>query len=158
MAGRFRFRLEVVRRLRKQDRDEQRRVVAERVGAVSRVERRLVDLNEQLRGHVDQTRRAQHVERLSVDSLRTHHWYKGRLHREILETEGELTGCVKELDTERVSLADATRRLKVIEKLRERQWTRHQLQARREEQSANDEMALQNFGRRRTMHAVDAMG
>ncbi len=63
-------------------------------------------------------------------------------------TETELVDRNRELDEERSKLAEASKQLKVIEKLREKQWRRHQLEVKREEQSASDESALQMFSRR----------
>ena len=145
MAGRFRFRLGVVERLRRQARDSQRRVVADAVRGVRHVEQRIAGLTRQLAETVDGTRAAQEAERLDVVSLRGHQIYRGGLHRWILESDAELGERQRELDTERNRLVEASKRLKVIEKLRERHWGRYLTQLRREEQAITDETAVQIF-------------
>lgn len=145
MAGRFRFRLDVVERLRRQARDAQRRVVADAVRGVRRVEQRIAGLTRQLAETVDRTRGVQEAERLDVVSLRGHQIYRGCLHRWILESDAKLGERRGELDTERNRLVEASKRLKVIEKLRERHWRRYLTQLRREEQAITDETAVQVF-------------
>ncbi len=49
------------------------------------------------------------------------------------------------LTSKRAELAEATKQLRVIEKLRERQWQRHALEVKREEQSMSDEMAVTRY-------------
>ena len=49
------------------------------------------------------------------------------------------------LEQDRSQLAEASKRLKVIESLRERQWARHRRQVAREEQIDTDEVAVQMY-------------
>ena len=148
MAGRFRFQLEVVRKLRQEAMDTQRRTVAHAIGAVRRTERRVEQLTEELRATIAQTRDSQQVRRLDIVSLRGHQYYRGRLHRQIMESDEERAKRQAILDRERAKLAKVTMRLKVIEKLREKQWNRHATQLRREEQAGYDETAVQAYARR----------
>ena len=155
MARKFRFRLETVRKLRERARDAQRQVVSERVRAVGAVERRLSGFAGDLEAAVDGSRDASGTGRLDMASLRSHRVYRAWLHRKMDDTRVELDGRRRELSTEQERLADATRRLRVIEKLREKQWTRYCSELAREEQTANDEVALQVYqreaGRQRTI-------
>ncbi|MFQ5413626.1 MAG: flagellar export protein FliJ [Phycisphaerae bacterium] len=158
MAGRFRFRLATVERLRRQALDHQRGVLAEHVREAGRIERRIQRMGDELRGHVTVTRDARDTRRLDVAVLRSHEWYKGRLHREILEAEHELAQRKQRITVERGKLADATKRVKVIEKLRARRWARHQAAVRREEQTALDEASLQMYRRRAAAAGRCAVG
>ena len=78
---------------------------------------------------------------------------KGR----VLDAETELGRQQTRLEQERAKLAEAARRLKVIEKLRERQWERHVFEERRAEQRENDEVANQLHLRRATDTHLEAM-
>ena len=149
MARRFRFRLEMVRRLREQARDAQRRVVADAVRAVTHLEDRIARLTRQLDDTADRFRDAQRAERLDVVSLRGHQIFRGWLTRKIAESNEELVRRQASLDYERARLAEVWKRLKAIEKLRERQWERHLTEVAREERAVNDEAALQMYVRRR---------
>ena len=148
MAGRFRFRLEVVRRIRRQAQDAQRRVVAESIRAAAAAEERINRLTQDLRHTIDLTREAQGAKALDLVPLRGHQFYSGWLQRQILESDRELAGRRAEVDRERARLAEATKKLKVVEKLREKQWARHMKEVHREEQAAFDEVGAQRYLRR----------
>ncbi len=158
MAKRFRFRLEVVRKLREQARDAQRRVVADAVRAVTAVEQRIDRLTHELRGTVQRTRDEQRVELLDITSLRAHQYYRSWLHRKIMEAGIERSDHRRRLDRERARLGEASARLKAIEKLRERRWQRHHLLLKREEQADGDESALRLYGRRAGGYSPHAGG
>lgn len=141
MAKRFQFRLEVVRKLRERARDEQRRLVAGAINAVTRAERRIELLSDQLRESVEMARGQRLTERLDVAALRGQQFYQSWLHGRLLESDAALAEKKAELDADRIRLGEASAKLKAIEKLRERRWKRHLVQVRREEQAFNDEAA-----------------
>ncbi len=149
MACRFRFRLETVRRLREQARDAQRRVVADAVRAVTRIEDRIARLARETQDACGRSRNARDFRFLDVVSLCGHQLYQNWLHRKTAESHQELAEKQAVLERERTKLAEASTRLKVIENLRERQWKRHLVEVAREEQAASDEAAQQGYLRRR---------
>jgi flagellar FliJ protein len=157
MAGRFRFRLEVVRRIRQQAQDAQRRVVADAARAVGVVEAQIDRLTHTLGDTVDRARETQRGKRLDLMCLRGDQFYRGWLHRRILESHAELSGRRADLDRARAELGELTKRLKVIEKLRERQWARYLKDIRREEQAAFDESALQMHLRKQREDRAEAL-
>ena len=111
MARRFRFRLETVRKLRERARDAQRRVVADAVRDVNGIEKLLAQLDQQLRGTIDRARGIHEERRLDVTSLRGHQFYRGWLHRKILESTVELAARKTRLEAERDKLGEASKRL-----------------------------------------------
>jgi flagellar FliJ protein len=147
MAAGFRFRLEVVRRIRKQAQDVQRREVADAVRSLSAVQDRLAALEGQLHVTVNQTRETQQAGLLDLMSLQRHHLYRGWLHRRRVEVREELVRHEEQLDERRARLAEATKQLKVVQKLREKQKTRYDRRMQRQEQAAYDEAALQIYRR-----------
>ena len=157
MAGRFRFRLEVVERLRRQERDAQRREVANAQQAVRQVDQRIDNLTRELSDTVHRTRSAQGTDRLDMVSVRGHQHYRGFLQRRIFDSNEDMRERKTELDKRRAKLMEASKRLKVIEKLREKQWNRHVIQLRRREQAIMDETALQGYLRER-VGAVEEVG
>jgi len=152
MAKRFRFRLETVERLRKQARDEQRRVLAVALRDVSAAEARVDELTEQLRRSVELTRGERLVETLDVAALAGNQFHRNWLHQSILATGDDVAKGKERVDQERAKLAEATARLKVLEKLRERRWARHLQSVAREEQAVSDEIAGQGYLRRSPAH------
>lgn len=151
MAPRFQFRLETVRKLRTQARDQQHRVVADAVHQVSRIEERISLITKELKNTLEHTRLDRSIKNLDILSLRENQLYRGWLHRKIMESDAELTQGKETLNRERVKLQEASKQLKVIEKLRERQWDRYQTEQQREEQSQYDEAALQLYQRRQQL-------
>lgn len=149
MAKRFRFRLETVERLRKQSRDEQRRAVAQAVRDLSASEERASQLGDQLRDTVELTRGARTAPQLDIAALRGQQLHRNWLYRRIMESTQEIADARARLDAERTKLAEATAKLKVIEKLRERRWLRHKMEVSREEQRVSGEIAVQGYIRRR---------
>lgn len=149
MARAFRFRLEVLRRLREQAQAGQRRKVADAVRAVSQTQGRIEEFTNELQNAAEATRAARQAERIDVVFLRQDQFYRGWLQRRITESAVEMAQRRRELEKERDRLAEATKRLKVIAKLRERQWQRHRVKVQREEQAVTDEAATQSYSRRR---------
>ncbi|MBI4717329.1 MAG: flagellar FliJ family protein [Planctomycetes bacterium] len=145
MAGPFRFRLEVVRKLREQAQDAERRALAGALRGSAAAEEQVAILTREWGGVGERLRAARQRERIDVGQLRGDLFYRLRLQRRLAEAGEVLAARRAELEQQRLRLADATRRLKVIEKLRERHWARYQEQVRREERGLFDEAALQAF-------------
>ncbi len=152
MARRFLFRLETVRKIRQQARDVQQRVVAGKARAAGEVRQRIARLEGDLERTVDRSRQAHRIGRLNMSSVRGQEIHRGWLHRSLGEACALLVQRQAELRSEQTRLAEASKRLKVIEKLRERQWERHKAEVAKEEQSQADEAARQMYLRRRREH------
>ncbi|MEK6797734.1 MAG: flagellar FliJ family protein [Planctomycetota bacterium] len=142
MAKRFRFRLEFVRKLREQARDVQRRRVADSARTVTATEQAVARLQAARSRNAEATREAQSAGLLDVASLRCQYRFHGWLMRKQEEFGETLQTQRTELDGERCRLGEVTAKLRVIEKLKERQWRGHLDQLRREEQAVDDEVAL----------------
>ena len=141
MAGKFRFRLEAVRRVRKQAQDAQRRVVADAAASVQELENRMGRLTEELDLTMDRSRDARRLHDLDISVLRGHQIYRGCIHRRLLESATEVVKRRATLDGERSKLAETTKRLKAIEKLRENKLASHVRAVAREERAGHDEAA-----------------
>ncbi len=152
MAQQFRFRLEAVQKLREQTRDRQRRVVAEAVQQVVRMEEHTAQLNRELRNSMEDALGDRSVTQIDMLALRENQLYRGWLHRKILEAEIDLSQRNQTVDQERKKLGESSKQLKVIEKLRDRQWQRYQINLQRSEQLMYDEAALQMYVRRSKLH------
>ena len=134
MAKRFRFRLDVVERVRRQTRDQHRRVVADAVRAVRQVEDHMASLSDQSRRCVDEMILAQSDARLNVTLVRTQEFHRNWLSRQMVNARVECDRRQGDLASKRGELAEATKQLRVIEKLRERHLQLHVMEVKREEQ------------------------
>ena len=149
MAKRFRFRLEGVRKVRSHERDARRREVANAVRAVTSVEEQIDQLERGLRAAVEQTRSEQLTPGVvDVPSFRGDRFYRNQLQIRILELHATLAQKQDELAACREKLSLSSKRLKAIEKLREKKWLRHRTEINREERTDNDEFAVQRYLRR----------
>jgi flagellar FliJ protein len=147
MAKRFRFRLDAVERVRRQRRDEQRRAVAEAIRAVQQVDEHMARLNEQIRRSMEEAVAGQRGGPLDLAMVRSHEFHRGWLHRQLAGARIARDERSRELARRRRALAEATKQLRVIEKLREKQWQGHIREIEREEQMLADEMTLARYCR-----------
>jgi len=173
MAHRFRFRLDVVLKLRRQRQDECRRAVASRVRAIAEAESRLAGLTGQMSEEFSALRRLVTAEQAGVGSaappagmtgasvdrpaqssvvvdlsaVRQHRLYANRLRQEIADAGAEIARLREQLRVERAVLTAASKDVKALEKLEARQRARHELGLARAETIEADEVAAQ-FARR----------
>lgn len=143
MARKFRFRLEVVQRLREQERDAQRRVVASKALEVTNIQRQIASLRSDLESsqRLDRTQRGERL--LNVASLRTENVRRSWIKASTGRVNERLAVIRNELSHEQGQMTKTMTHLRVVEKLRERQWTRHRAELAREQQAAGDEAALE---------------
>ncbi|MEK6675108.1 MAG: flagellar FliJ family protein [Planctomycetota bacterium] len=145
MAKRFVFSLEIVRKLRDQSRRVQQRTLAEAQRDVNDVQARLADNERQVSVSMEEERTASSQPGLDVSAVRRQLLHRGWLKRKETELMKEWNDRRLIVIREREKLAEAIKRLKVIEKLRERRWAQHVEQEHRVERKAADETASQRF-------------
>lgn len=140
MAGKFQFRLEVVRDIRKRARDEIAKIVGDKASQAKAARRREDQIRMELETAAANSLAQRQERTLSLSELRMQQYYGKWLSDCASSTSVEVKRIEVELDAERERLAQATARYKAIEKLRERKWTRHLQGLRKEEQSIMDEI------------------
>lgn len=145
MAKTFQFRLEVVERVRRQVLDHQRRAMAHAQRRVEATEALVADVSRQLREWTCMTREAKRGGRLDVSTLRSQQFHRGWLADQAIRAQTELSAQRASLLDERRKVAEAAKQLRVIEKLRKRQWRRFRVEENRREQMELDEIALRRF-------------
>jgi flagellar export protein FliJ len=155
MAKAFQFRLAAVETIRRRAQTLQRRSVAEAVRAEANVRERIDHLNADMRGSMAATVSTRQRGVVDVELLRLAHYRRGWLERRIEELDSELTRLSAVSAAQRAKLAETTKRLRVIEKLRQRQWDRHLLEERKQERAVMDEAAGQLYLRKRTARRND---
>lgn len=148
MAKRFRFRLETLRRIRQQERDRQQRTLANAVRNVESAGRRLATIAQQVEDAAVLTRFDRQRERLDLASIRATHLYRGFLEQQLAQERIALGRTTADLDAHRAKLGEATKNLKVLENLRDRQWRRHRVEVARQEQAEYDEIGAQQYARK----------
>jgi len=148
MARKFRFRLEGVEQIRRRERDVKRRELAEALAEVVGAGQRMAQLSQELRETVEGSRSARSEGGVDMTVVRGHQYYRGVVQRRLLAHAQTLADREAVVRSVREELAQATGRLKVIEKLRERAQQRHRKDLQREEQAAQNEIATTAYLRR----------
>ena len=143
MARKFRFRLETLRRVRELEQDAQRRCLAVAIREVSAMEGQLTKLGEQLRDTFESCRTERDFGRLDAATLRAHQQHTEYLHRGIRDAQIQLVARQEQVGEEQAKLAQARKKLRVLEKLREKKRESYLREVVREEQKETDEAASQ---------------
>lgn len=145
MAKRFVFRLETLLKIRRQREDRQKRVVAERLRQISRIQGEIASFERQIGRQIDAMRVDASGSSLDVQNLvRNRHWLS-HLQRGRLEADGHLRLLEARLAQERAVLANAAKEKKILEKLKEHQQTRYAKELDYREQAASDELSTVRF-------------
>ena len=145
MERRFTFRFGPLLRLRQQREDEQKRIVASRLGEIRRLEERQRTLLGRISQQTDLTRDALRGKEVDLDHLKlSRHWII-RLRRGVLETEAEIATHKALLAQERLKLLEAAKETKVLSRLKERRWERFLAEQERRERVELDEMNVLRF-------------
>ena len=141
----FKFRLETVLKLRKQNEDKHKRIVADRIRQLNAVRQRMAAQERQIALEAEAVRSSRARGTICVEALaRGRHWLT-HLQRSLLETQGHARVIKAHLAQERSELARAAKEAKALEKLKERQRQRHDQQERRAETRELDEMSILRF-------------
>lgn len=142
MPGPFHFRLEVVQRLRKADLEREQRAMAACVNAVLEAQKLADMVAQRIEENAADRRGLLAGEFLNVSGLRAEQLQKQWLRRMQELTAQELAKRHDSMEAQRQKLVAASRRVKVIEKLRDRQWKRYQDEQRRIDRRQQDELAM----------------
>ncbi len=149
MAKRFRFRLEAVLEQRRRERDARRRSVGEAAAVATEALARITQLRDELEHARESSRDAQVMGAVDLTWLSRQELHRNWLRQSIDSGTEELATRRSELKSRQSELAEASSRLKVVEKLRERRWEQHRRELNREEQTATDEAGVLLYLRRR---------
>jgi len=157
MAKRFKFRFDTMLKIRRQREDEKKRVVAARLREIGRAQDRIRSIESQTEQELQAMRNAQTSGRIDLhQAIRRRHWL-GHLHKTKLETEAHRRVLEARLAQERVSLAEAAKERRILEKLKEHQWDRYRSEQERAEVKTTDEMTTIRyvFDRRESLQLVE---
>lgn len=149
MAKRFQFNLQAVERMRKQALDVERRALADRVRAWSAVRDQLENIRRAQRETSDLLRATRSGDALDVTAVRTQQLYGGWLATSAVAMSQRVAEEQRSLEAQRARVAEATKALRVIEKLKERALAKFRAEIARQERIEMDEIASQMFERKR---------
>ncbi|MCK4658728.1 MAG: flagellar export protein FliJ [Phycisphaerae bacterium] len=151
MVKRHTFRLGTVLRLRKMTEDDCRRRVAMQLREIARVESDVRRLEEQFEWETGRSRKDQQNPTMDVMTIRRRRSYMGHLQRRRQECAEQVGTLQEKLSQEQRALADASREVKALEKLRDKQLARQREMELRAQRAEEDEIGRQMFLRFRSV-------
>jgi flagellar FliJ protein len=141
--SKFGFRLEPVLAQRKRVEQEQQRELASRELVVVNLKNDLKRLDESLRGAAEDLRKNHLTGAINLNFLTAHRRFLTAMQRQGIGIVQQVAGAQVLVDEARQQLAEAAKRRKVIEKLREKQFARWREDQERRELAQLDEIGAQ---------------
>jgi len=140
---RFKFQLEGVLEHRKNIEEAKQRALAAVLAEMQRLKNELVELDQVARGAVADLRQNRLTGALDMSFLAAHRRFTGSVQRKAVAIAQKMALVQRQIDEARVSLSEAAKQRKIIEKLRERQLERWQSQQHRQEMDELDDIGMQ---------------
>ncbi len=142
----FRFRLDAILKLRKQQEDEKKRIAGEILAEINKQQ------NEALRmgREIEQSRRELKdilVGQVDLHKIANHQRFVNDMQMAIHKRVVKVAELQVKLNEARKELAEASKRYKIIEKLREKRERRYLQEANRKEMQQQDEIGTNSFVR-----------
>jgi flagellar FliJ protein len=141
--SKFVFRLAVVLRQRKRAEQEAQRELAVRHAKLVEAENDLRNLDDRVRAASEDLRQNHLTGSLDLNFLAAHRRYLNAMQRQALDLIQKIAVAQKHVDEARLLLAEAAKKRKAIEKLREKQFARWQEEIARKELAQMDEIGMQ---------------
>lgn len=150
MAGRFRFRLEPLLRVRKRRMDAQRFAVAQAAEALRREEAVLAALRAEQARYREEVRAHRQKRAVTAQELAASRAWLNRLNRNVAETSVRVEEARSRLRAAQERLMALAREYRVVVRLRERRLAEHLRAEGKEEQRETDEIGVRSVwaGRR----------
>jgi flagellar FliJ protein len=141
----YKFRLATLLRLRESDRDERRLQLAEAQRAEAIVERRIAQIESDLRNLTNRFQSDLQPGQIDVDRLMESQRYELLLRAERQTATEQRRIVSEEVERRRELVVEADREVRVLEKLRERQLERHREEELRAEIQILDEVGIRGM-------------
>ena len=142
--NRFRFRLESVLRFRRAKEDEKKREFGTTVGHLKHEKDRYNEIVKTSNSH-DRLIEKYGKGKMSVRNLINNFFYARHLDKRKADQNKAVEGAHEVVDEKRAELVEATKKKKVLERLKERKLEEHNKAALKEEQALIDDISSQRF-------------
>lgn len=132
-------------KIRRQREDHQKRIVADRLAQIKQVQEDLVRLERLAHEGMDTIRSVQQAGRIDMQQAMAQRSWVAHLHKSTLDAQARMRGLEARLAQERAALAEAAKQRRILEKLKERQWSRHRMEEQRAETNATDDLTTTRY-------------
>lgn len=141
MARGFQFRLEAVKRVRREAERARQRILAQALRERLELDREGLRVQREIGRVREEIKAVSQESELDVMRLRQWELYRGRLAGNLEEIQAKRNDVDDRVNVERGQLLEAVKKRKAIDRLFEKQWSRHQDELRRGERRMTDEFA-----------------
>jgi flagellar export protein FliJ len=148
MAKKFKFRPEVILKLREQREQMARRNLAQAQSAVTEIQQRMQGLRGQLDDQTAMVRQGVLTGTVDVQYMSLYRRHMMALHRELIHQAQTLQQAAGQLQQARTEVVDASTQRKVMSKLKENLFDRYKAELERQERVELDEMTATRYGHR----------
>jgi flagellar FliJ protein len=139
------FRLATLLKLRESDRDQRRSELADAQRALTMIDERLAELEQEMESARTIVRQSVSVGQVAVDVLLDNQRYELMLLAEKKSIDTQRGQVADEADRRRQLLVEADRQVKTLEKLRDQQQQRHRMAQEKWEAKQLDEVAVRAY-------------
>lgn len=141
----FRFRLQTLLRLRRQQEDEKKRAVGVLLTRINEFQQQAVQMAADIKREGENLKQQYQHGTLEMDWIAHYHRYVNHIRQSIQQRVQTIAQVQQQLAQARGELADAARQTKILEKLREKQKDRFDAELNRRERVQQDEIATAAF-------------
>lgn len=140
--AKFVFHLEAVLRQRETVEKQARRELAARLRNLESLKAELAHLDQSLREATEHLRANHLTGPLDMSYIQAHRRFAGSVQRQGMQLAQKIALAQREFEAARMSLAEAAKARKIMEKLRERQWQRWKAQLDARDARESDEIGM----------------
>jgi flagellar FliJ protein len=141
-VAKFVFHLEAVLRQRETVEKQARRELAARLRNLESLKAELAHLDQSLREATEHLRANHLTGPLDMSYIQAHRRFAGSVQRQGMQLAQKIALAQREFEAARMSLAEAAKARKIMEKLRERQWQRWKAQLDARDARESDEIGM----------------
>ncbi|UCD28306.1 MAG: hypothetical protein JSV03_14665 [Planctomycetota bacterium] len=145
MAELFTFRFETMLKIRKQREDQQKQIVSDRLRQIGQINEQITSLQRQIEQELETMRADQHPGTIDIQQAIRHRYWLCRLNKGVLESEARLRYHEAYLAQERAQLVEAAKQRRMLERLKESQFTKYQRQQVKRLTEKSDDMATVRY-------------
>jgi flagellar FliJ protein len=141
----FVFRLATLLKMREAERDQRRSELADAQRALAMIDERIGEIAQEMSTVRETARKAAGVGRVAVDALLDNQRYELMLMAEKNSVDTQREQVAAEMDRRRALVVEADRKVKTLEKLRDRERQRHRAERERRDANQLDEVGVRNY-------------
>jgi len=141
----FKFRMETILKLKKQQEDEKKRVVGMLVADINKQQQQAIELSGSLRQEGQKIKQQYLDNNVDLEEVASYQKYVTQVQRAIQQRIANVSEIQKKLNIAREEFLEKVKETKILEKLKEKKQSEYQAQISRLERITEDDIAMKVF-------------